>query len=326
MLMDNHRIWASLSFIFVIIFFGIPMWWKTTEVYRVSLPFAGIKELSDDPIKVIRNVGIYAKESDRAKLLIGELQKLFVDDISEIRFFEITLPKQLVEDSKSIASLEENVEKHSGLSNGERALIEWDHVNSDVAIRSTRFAVFSKGSSTEKMDIRIDMDEIMPILLHQLKRLIGVDSKIARSGTYSSESLHDIEVERYFTYGTIFLLNKATSTLQSLIQLLDSINNIVINDEVGIAVNEAYQHIIDSKGFLKVNDILNATAHAKKAFIQSERAFYYPSMLALLYFPDDQKYAIYIPLFLPIMIPVVLSMKTIWLFFFKSNKIKPKTE
>lgn len=32
--------------------------------------------------------------------------------------------------------------------------------------------------------------------------------------------LHDIEVERYFTYGTIFLLKKATSTLQSLIQLL----------------------------------------------------------------------------------------------------------
>lgn len=66
----------------------------------------------------------------------------------------------------------------------------------------------------------------------------------------------------------------------------------MINDDVGIAVNEAYQHIIDSKRFLKVNDILNATAHAKKAFIQSERAFYYPSMLALLYFPDDQKWVL----------------------------------
>lgn len=73
------------------------------------------------------------------------------------------------------------------------------------------------------------------------------------------------------------------------LQHVDSINNIVINDEVGVAVNEAYQHIIDSKRYLKVNDILNATEHAKKAFIQSERAFYYPSMLALLYFPDDQK-------------------------------------
>lgn len=47
-----------------------------------------------------------------------------------------------------------------------------------------------------------------------------INLQIGRSETYQSESLHDIEVERYFTYGTIFLLNKATSTLQSLIQLL----------------------------------------------------------------------------------------------------------
>lgn len=75
------------------------MWWKTTEVYRytyalnscfritnniivvfrVALPFSGIKDLSNDPIKVVRNIGIYSKDSDRAKLLIQELEKLFVD-------------------------------------------------------------------------------------------------------------------------------------------------------------------------------------------------------------------------------------------------------
>lgn len=47
--------------------------------FRVSLPFSGIKQLSDDPIKVIRNIGIYAKESARAKLLIEELERRFVD-------------------------------------------------------------------------------------------------------------------------------------------------------------------------------------------------------------------------------------------------------
>lgn len=35
---------------------------------------------------------------------------------------------------------------------------------------------FDRGS--DKMDIHIDMDEVMPILLRQLKRLIGVDSKV----------------------------------------------------------------------------------------------------------------------------------------------------
>ena len=47
------------------------------------------------------------------------------------------------------------------------------------------------------------------------------------------------------------------------------------------------------------------------AFAAAEKAFFDPSLLALLYFPEDQKYAIYIPLFLPVGIPVVLSIKTI---------------
>ncbi len=70
-----------------------------------------------------------------------------ISETSEIIFFEITFPKKLVEDSKSITSLEDNIMNRSGLSNGERALIEWDHHRDDVAIRSTRFAVFSKDSS-----------------------------------------------------------------------------------------------------------------------------------------------------------------------------------
>lgn len=68
-------------------------------------------------------------------------------DTSEIKFFEISLPKKLIEDSASIASLEKNIMEHIGLSNGERALIEWDGLKDNVAIRSTRLAVFSKDSS-----------------------------------------------------------------------------------------------------------------------------------------------------------------------------------
>lgn len=35
-------------------------------------------------------------------------------------------------------------------------------------------------NGNEKIDINIDMDEVMPILLHQLKKLIGVDSKVRK--------------------------------------------------------------------------------------------------------------------------------------------------
>lgn len=64
----------------------------------------------------------------------------------------------------------------------------------------------------------------------------------------------------------------------------------MINDEVGVLVNEAYKNIILAKESLRINDISNATIYAKLAFNAAETAFFYPSMLSLLYFPDDQKY------------------------------------
>ncbi|VDP23409.1 unnamed protein product, partial [Soboliphyme baturini] len=55
-------------------------------------------------------------------------------------------------------------------------------------------------------------------------------------------------------------------------------------------------------------DIKRAASLSRTAFLNSETAFFDPSLLALLYFPDDQKYAIYVPLFLPVCLPVFLSV------------------
>ena len=63
---------------------------------------------------------------------------------------------------------------------------------------------------------------------------------------------------------------------------------------------------------------------SREALELSETAFFDQSLLALLYFPDDQKYAIYIPFFLPVGIPVIFSLKT--LFKFVKGEIKPKTD
>ena len=51
-----------------------------------------------------------------------------------------------------------------------------------------------------------------------------------------------------------------------------------------------------------------ALQYSKEAILASERAFFDPSLLHLLYFPDDQKFAIYIPLFLPMCVPILLSL------------------
>jgi len=56
--------------------------------------------------------------------------------------------------------------------------------------------------------------------------------------------------------------------------------------------------------------------------MKAEAAFFDPSLLSLLYFPDDQKYAIYVPYFLPVGLPILLSIKSI----IKAIKTKPKEE
>ena len=103
------------------------------------------------------------------------------------------------------------------------------------------------------------------------------------------------------------------STLSSLVKLLDEIGNIVIRDDIAQLIKESVKSIKEACENLKTGNLGIAYEQSRRAFELSEKAFYDSSLLALLYFPEDQKYAIYVPLFLPISIPVILS-------FFKAVK------
>jgi phosphatidylinositol glycan class S len=128
------------------------------------------------------------------------------------------------------------------------------------------------------------------------------------------------EIDTFKRTNLIYFIQSATTTLQSLIQLLEGIDYIVINDEVGAAIRTSYQHIQIAKQLLASNDLDEAVTHAKIAHQSAEKAFFDPSMLALLYFPGEQKYAIYIPLFLPIMIPVIFSLNSLKKHFKKRKR------
>ena len=46
--------YAAVGVGFVCVIIGLPLWWKTTEVYRVSLPYSDIEELAK--VKVDNNI------------------------------------------------------------------------------------------------------------------------------------------------------------------------------------------------------------------------------------------------------------------------------
>ena len=56
------------------------------------------------------------------------------------------------------------------------------------------------------------------------------------------------------------------------------------------------------------DSLRDALNHSKRAAVQSENAFFDPTMVSMLYFPEDHKYAIYVPLFVPISVPLAVAL------------------
>ncbi|KAK0167361.1 hypothetical protein PV327_004768 [Microctonus hyperodae] len=161
---------------------------------------------------------------------------------------------------------------------------------------------------------------MMGVFLAQLKLLLGIPQPDELSGVIISPldelNLRAWELDALLRIRAIEQLTSAKLTLQSLAQLLEKISNIVITDTVGNRINYALELVQRAANKLHDGELEEGFVLSKEAFLTAEAAFTDPSLLALLYFPDDQKYAVYIPLFLPVMIPVLLSLKNIKRYFF----------
>ena len=76
------------------------------------------------------------------------------------------------------------------------------------------------------------------------------------------------------------------------------------------------------KAFFESRNAFSTSGNINKYFLlfeleknlncfEKEKAFFDQSLLEKLYFPEDQRFAIYIPLFIPVGIPIVLSLKSV---------------
>ncbi|XP_059206890.1 GPI transamidase component PIG-S [Centropristis striata] len=162
------------------------------------------------------------------------------------------------------------------------------------------------------VDININMAKVMGVFLAQLRLLLGVQSSSAPPGFLvapcGSTGIADWEMDRLMWSRSVENVATATTTITSLAQLLDQIGNIVINDNIAEQVSSAVTSLQLAVAELEAGNLGFALQYSKEAILASERAFFDPSLLHLLYFPDDQKFAIYIPLFLPMCVPILLSL------------------
>ncbi|KAM9451427.1 GPI transamidase component PIG-S [Clarias gariepinus] len=166
------------------------------------------------------------------------------------------------------------------------------------------------------VDININMGKVMGVFLAQLRLLLGVQKTQPPPGfllqSPGSAGLTDWELDRLLWSRSVENVATATTTITSLAQLLDRISNIVINDNIAEQVSSAVTSLQAAMAELEAGNLAFALQYSREAILASEKAFFDPSLLHLLYFPDDQKFAIYIPLFLPMCVPIVLSLLKIF--------------
>lgn len=96
-------------------------------------------------------------------------------------------------------------------------------------------------------------------------------------------------------------------SVQALQKLIAQIDNIVINEDVAKEANRAVDLISKSLSISRQSGVIDV-GMAVQGCVTAERALNDQSLLALLYFPNDQKFAVYLPLFLPTLLPLFGSI------------------
>jgi len=165
------------------------------------------------------------------------------------------------------------------------------------------------------MKLDVDMEKVVGIWMGQIRSLLGVE-EVNNYELMKAPSMGLREWEKDYQLRHRLMENvlDCKSTLSSLSHLLSQISNIVIREDIGEMIEKAVRGVKVSSALVEEGRLVEGFYTSKKALELSETVFFDQSLLALLYFPDDQKYAIYIPFFLPVGIPVIFSLKTIYKF------------
>ncbi|CAI8047231.1 GPI transamidase component PIG-S [Geodia barretti] len=163
-------------------------------------------------------------------------------------------------------------------------------------------------------EIVVRMEKVMSVFVRQLQLLLGVPITSSTSPGVVLErgtlGMTEWQLDQLMVGRMVESVSTATTALISLVELLDKVKNMVISDVIQKEVIASLGQLQECYRLAGDGELEAALTLSQRAMVSAETAFFDPSILELLYFPDDQKFAIYIPLFLPISIPIVLSSVT----------------
>ncbi|KAL8948835.1 MAG: hypothetical protein Q9222_005008 [Ikaeria aurantiellina] len=156
----------------------------------------------------------------------------------------------------------------------------------------------------------LSKEDIQPALLvfsHQLLSFLGAPQ---------SPSSIPLQLQTLTRVRAASLLLSAASTMGSLAQLVVALPSIAIPRTVSTAVDVTLEHLGGACTALKDGRFASALDHAKTAEMAAEQGFFEKSMVGQVYFPDEHKVAVYLPLLGPVGVPLFMSalkeLRRIW--------------
>lgn len=103
------------------------------------------------------------------------------------------------------------------------------------------------------------------------------------------------------------LISSASSTLGALAQVYQKLPSIPVPDNVAQSAALTIIHLQQACDHLREGRFQGALEHARVAEVEAEKAFFERSMVGQVYFPDEHKVAVYLPLLGPVAVPLVMA-------------------
>lgn len=134
---------------------------------------------------------------------------------------------------------------------------------------------------------------------HQLLTLLG---------TPTTPTSFPFRLQTLIRVRAASLLLSASSTMGSLARLTESLPSIPIPATVAASVSTTLSHLSATCSHLREGRFSAALASARVAENEAERGFFEKSMVGQVYFPDEHKVAVYLPLLGPIGVPLIVGL------------------
>ncbi|XP_011639275.1 GPI transamidase component PIG-S isoform X3 [Pogonomyrmex barbatus] len=197
---EKYRVYASMSFAILLLGVGMPLWWHTTTVPRVMLPYTGIDELSQLDIRITTKITVAALSVNRAELLAREIKQTFAN--AEIYHLDVdyqVISNNLLASAFTYHELEK-VASTFDVDIGGLLLLEATNLNDAVLIGSKRTLYFSTETDIAKL-----MQVLSEWILHD-KSLALTKNTLAEPTLYNLDEENRRRFPASLTYDVLITL------------------------------------------------------------------------------------------------------------------------